>query len=157
MQQHRFITTIERGSNDALLVAIPIKGKRAITKTLRRMPTENPEAFMTRAVHWRDRAWRRIHGGTVPNRSFHMNARTSSITETPGVRLINKKVKKGERSYTVPCVIAEVHTIPGKDYQRPRGSRSKLYSLGRYELDEAIALAAAWRAEQISALENSRS
>lgn len=35
----------------------------------------------------------------------------------------------------IPCILAEVHTIPGRDYARARGSRSRVYSL----IGEAIA------------------
>jgi hypothetical protein len=156
MKPHpRYITTIERGNDDVLLVAIPVLGKRAVTKTLHRGAREDGDALLERAVRWRDRAWRRIHGGPVPARSFHSNARAASETGEPGVRLISKRVKKGEREYVVPCVIAEVHTIAGKDYARPRGSRSRLFSLNRFALDEAVALGSAWRAAQIAALQAS--
>jgi hypothetical protein len=153
VRQTRYITTIERGSDDVLLVAIPVLGKRAVTKTFRRSSREDSDALLARAVRWRDRAWRRIHGGPVPVRSFHSNARTASATGEPGVRVINKRVKKGAREYVVPCVIAEVHTIAGKDYARPRGSRSRLFSLNRFAFDEAVALASAWRAAQLAALQ----
>jgi hypothetical protein len=152
IDNHRFITTIERGNADTLLIALPLQGRRAITKTLRRDVDESPQAFLKRAVEWRDRAWRRLFGGPVPARSFHVNARATSATGVPGVRVINKTVRKGAHVYVIPCVIAEVHTLPGKDYRRPSGSRSRIYSLNRYDLDEAVALAAAWRDAQLSEL-----
>lgn len=57
---------------------------------------------MASATLWRDRAWFKLL------RSFHSNARESSETGVPGVRLVQKRVKKGGRIYVVPCVIAEV-------------------------------------------------
>jgi hypothetical protein len=48
--------------------------------------------------------------------------------------------------------MAEVHTISGKDCVRSKGSRSKLFSLETHDEDEAIALAAAWRAAMLADL-----
>ena len=104
------------------------------------------------AIRWRDRAWRRIFGGEVPARSFHNTARSSSATGVPGVRFVTKKVTSSSNPDTIPYVMAEVHTVPGKDYRRSKGSRSRLFSLLTYEVDEAIALAIAWRAASLAEL-----
>lgn len=144
----RYITTV----TGALLVAIPVNGQRAVTKTLRLAVGESEVDLTARAVAWRDRAWRRLFGGAVPARSFHTNARAGSSTNAPGVRYVEKLVRKGGQSYVVPCILAEVHTIPGRDYARARGSRSRVYSLNKFEFGEAIALASAWRIETIRAL-----
>jgi hypothetical protein len=149
---HRFITTIEHDNPSALLIAIPIEGRRAITKTLRRGDDESHATFLERAVRWRDRAWDRVFGTPVPVRSFHVHARESSKTGVPGVRVVDKRLTKAGRTYVIPCVIAEVHTIPGKDYRRASGRRSRTYSLNRYDFEEAVALATAWRAAQLVAL-----
>ena len=143
----RYITTIDRG----FIVALPVAGKRAFTKTFRE-PAGDPEAQLVAAVAWRDRAWRRLFGETVPVRSFQMNARKGSSTGVPGVRYLEKTVRKGDKIYIVPCIVAEVHTIPGRDYVRPSGSRSRLWSLNKYEYGEAIALGAAWRSWMLEQL-----
>lgn len=147
----RYITTLAEGG---LLVAIPTNGRRALTKTFR--PTgqgQGGEAdTLARAVAWRDRAWFKLYQEPVPLRSFHTNARETSKTGVPGVRIIAKSIKKGERVYRVPYVIAEVSTIAGKDYEKPRGWISRLFSVKKYGEREAIALASAWRQEQLEKL-----
>lgn len=145
-ERPRYITTLSGGG---LLVAIPTNGKRALTKTFRPIGSELEAQILERATKWRDRAWMRLYGEVVPARSFHTNARESSATGIPGVRVITKRVKKGKKAYIVPCVIAEVATIAGENYKRPTGWISRLYSLNKYELEEAVALARAWREEQI--------
>ena len=144
----RYITTLA----DGFLVAIPIKGKRVITKTFRTSSDQSADQVMALAVQWRDTAWQRLFGCPVPARSFHSSARENSVTNIPGVRYIEKIVRKGERRYRIPCIIAEVHTVPGKDYARSSGSRSRLFSLKKYDWEEAIALAAAWRSAFIRRL-----
>jgi hypothetical protein len=147
----RYITTIASG----LLVVIPILTKdsrRVVTKTLTTALYASEDELMAAAVRWRDRAYRRCIGGEVPPRSFHVQARKGSATGVPGVRYIEKVVKKQGRQYVVPCVIAEVHTIPGTNYKRPSGSRSRLFSLNKFDYDEAIGLASAWRTAFIAEL-----
>ncbi len=142
----QFITTLD----DAWLVAIraPTDG-RLITKTLRPQTEEN----LRRAIRWRDLAYRRIFGKPVPARIFHQTPKNTA-TGIPGVRYqIKKFPRKNGEPYLLPVIIAEIHTIPGKDYERPRGSISRVYSLNKYDWDEAVALGAAWRAEQIKRLE----
>ena len=141
----RFITNIENG----FLVVIPVNGKRYITRTVRD-PNATQETLLARAVKWRDKAYRRLYKCDVPARSFHINPREDTVTGIPGVRYVLKHVRKKRRdgtiaTYHVPVILAEVHTIPGENYRRPRGSRSRLFSLNKYDWDEAIALAAAWR------------
>jgi hypothetical protein len=148
----RYITTLEGG----WLVAVPIAGKRAVTKTFRGSSDER-DALLAKAVAWRDRAHRRLLGGPVPARSFNERARESSATGEPGVRLVNKLIRKrtragGVKHYEVPFVLAEVHTIKGCNYRRPKGSRSRIWSLNKYDFEEAIALAVAWRSMMIDEL-----
>jgi hypothetical protein len=144
MPNPRYITNIAGG----WLVTLPIAGKRAVTKTFRGNDEERAALLMA-AVSWHDRAHRRLLGGPVPERSFHSQARDSSTTGVPGVRFVVKVVRNrgsaGVMQYEVPCVVAEVHTIKGKDYERPKGSRSRVWSLNKYEWDEAVALATSWR------------
>ena len=42
------------------------------------------------------------------------------------MRYVEKTVRKGSQVYKIPCIVAEVHTIPGRDYERPKGSRSRV-------------------------------
>ena len=143
----RYITTIP----GALLVAIPAPG-RFVTKTFRATEFDAVDSLMSAAVGWRDAEWKNLFGGEVPARSFHSNPRTGSATGVPGVRRVVKRVRKNSNVYEVPCVLAEIHTIPGLNYTRPKGSRSRLFSLNKYDFDEAVALAFAWRQEAISQL-----
>ena len=148
----RYITSIE----DGLLVVIPsLEGASArpvITKTFRRSAYLSHDGLVAAAVAWRDATWLQLYGEAVPARSFHRAARSGSVTGIPGVRYVEKVVRKGERSYRVPCILAEVHMVPGVDYRRPNGSRSRLFSLNKFEYAEAIALAAAWRDEMVAGL-----
>jgi hypothetical protein len=159
----RYITTLE----DGLLVVVPAPdGSRVITKTFRigeyvkhwqrrRHPGfkgADELAVWACAEEWRNRLWRRLYGTEVPKRTFHNKVRASSKTGVIGVTIVMKNSTKGSRTYSIPCVMALYHTIPGKDYERPRGQRTKVYSLNKYELHEAIALAKAWREAGIRAL-----
>jgi hypothetical protein len=81
----RYVTSLPNG----LLVAIPINGRRLITRTFTACH-ETTEALMACAVKWRDRAWNRLFGMTVPTRSFRRSARTTSSTGIPGARLTTK-------------------------------------------------------------------
>lgn len=143
----RYITTI----NDGLLVAIPAQG-RFVTKTFRTVGFTSAATLMSAAVAWRDATWKELFGEEVPARSFHSNARAGSHTGVPGVRLLVKKVRKNSRVYDVPCVLAEIHLIPGLNYARARSSRTRLFSLNKYDFDEAVALATAWRNDMVSKL-----
>lgn len=142
----RFITTLD----DGWLVAIrTAKAGRIITKTLRPQTDE----MLMRAIRWRDRAYRRLFKKPVPERAFH-TAEKDTATGIPGVRYQLKKMKsKRGRRYTLPIIVAEIHTIPGKDYVRPKGGKSRVFSLNKYDWDEAIDLAAAWRQLMIDQLE----
>jgi len=144
-------------SGSWLVVAIRVVGHgnsrdRLVTKSFKVARGQSPAAAMALAVRWRDRAWRRIFGGNVPARSFHETARSDSATGVPGVRFVTKKVMSASNPHTIPYVMAEVHTIAGNDYRRSKGSRSRLFSLLTYEVEEAIALAAAWRAVALAEL-----
>jgi hypothetical protein len=145
-QNPRFITTID----GAWLVAIRSANEgRLITKTFRR---QTPESLQ-KAIKWRDRAYWRLFGKPVPNRVFH-SAQKDTATGFPGVRFQLRKLKNRKgKPYTIPVIIAEVFTIPGEDYVRPKGSKSRSFSLNIYDWDEAIALGVAWRSEMIEKLE----
>jgi hypothetical protein len=144
----RYITTIE----DGWLVAIPHPDGRYIHKTFR----PQTDARLNDATNWRDNAYSRIYNKPVPNRVFH-EKKKETVTGIPGIRYTIKKVKKKSgRVYAYPVIMAELHTIPGKDYVRPKGSRSKLFSLTKYDWDEAIALATAWLQDQRTELQNTQ-
>jgi CTP:molybdopterin cytidylyltransferase MocA len=125
---------------------------RLVTKSFKVARGQSSDAAMALAIRWRDRAWRRIFGGDMPARSFHDTARVKSATGVPGVRFVTKSVRSASNPHTIPYVMAEVHSIPGKDYRRSKGSRSRLFALLTYEVDEAIALATAWRAAALAEL-----
>jgi hypothetical protein len=101
--------------------------------------------MLEQAIRWRDRAYRRLFGKSVPQRIFHSTPKATA-TGIPGVRFQMKRLKRknGDAHY-LPVIIAEVFTIPGKDYRRARGSRSRVFSLNKYDWDEAVALGTAWR------------
>lgn len=146
-------------SGSYLVVAIRVvmhcnSRDRLVTKSFKVARGQSPAVAMALAIRWRDRAWRRIFGGEVPARSFHDLARSGSATGVPGVRFVTKKVTSASNPHTIPYVMAEVHTVPGKDYRRSKGSRSRLFSLLTYEVEEAIALAVAWRAATLAELLN---
>ena len=134
-------------------MAIPSIGSQGgVTKTFRRAQYSGDDAMVAAAVEWRDGAWQAHFGNAVPTRSFHQTARLGSSTGVPGVRYVEKTVRKGAKKYIVPCVVAEIHATAGRNYARPSGSLSRVFSLNKFDFDEAIALAAAWRAEMVAKL-----
>lgn len=147
MKRPKYITTLDEGG---LLVAIPnVVGKRGLTKTFRPSEGELPEQLIAKATVWRDRAYKKLYREAVPERSFHKNARQDSGTGIPGVRVIEKTTRKGDKTFTGSYAIALVHTVKGNDYVKPSGARTKLFSLNKYGRDGAIKLAAEWREQQI--------
>jgi hypothetical protein len=52
-------------------------------------------------------------------------------------------LQEGRNGRSVPCAVhlAEIFTIPGKDYKRAGGSKSKVYSITKYGEETAIRLA----------------
>jgi hypothetical protein len=140
------ITTID----DGWLVSIPHPDGRYIHKTFR----PQTDASLNDATNWRDSAYSRIYNKPVPKRVFH-EKKKETATGIPGIRYTIKKVKKKSgKVYDIPVIIAELHKIPGKDYVRPKGSKSKVLSLNKYDWDEAIALATAWLQAKRKELEN---
>lgn len=101
------------------------------------------------AIKWRDEAYFALHKQVIPARLFH-HQQNNSKTATPGVRRVEKVVKKQLKDgsvarYRVACIVAEIWTKPGRDYQRPSGSKSKIYSISKYGEQEAMRLARDWR------------
>jgi hypothetical protein len=143
----RYITTIDGG----WLVSIPLPENKKNTHKSYRPQTEK---ILKKAIEWRDKEYYRLYGKPVPMRVFH-DRQKDTVTGIPGVRYTIKKVKnKSGKIYEIPVIIAEVHTVPGKNYARPKGSRSKIFSLNKYEWDEAIALASGWLQVKRSELDN---
>lgn len=144
----RYIWTV-RAPYPGYRVAIPLSGTtgEAITKSF--CGHQKPlDFYLAAAKFWRDAAYFRHFGVPIPKRIFHK--RSSATYGVPGVRRIVKNVKNrlasGEvRVSEVPCVLAEVHLMPGADYNRPRRSCSKIYSIKKYGEDEAVRLATRWR------------
>ncbi|MES3021695.1 MAG: hypothetical protein V4857_08940 [Pseudomonadota bacterium] len=107
------------------------------------------DEHLAAAIQWRDEKYVELHGRHIPDRIFHKRQGNSNI-EVVGVNKIVKTVKKKLKNgtikvYSVPCIYAQIHTIPGKDYTRASGARSKLFSIAKYGEAEAIKLATAWR------------
>ncbi|RZI40372.1 hypothetical protein EGT07_23810 [Herbaspirillum sp. HC18] len=107
------------------------------------------DEYLQAALAWRDQTYRELYKREVSQRVFH-RTQANSTTDTPGVRrmekVVKKKLKDGTfREYRVPCIMAEIFTIPGKDYKRARGSKSKIYSIAKYGEETAMKLAKEWR------------
>jgi hypothetical protein len=114
------------------------------------------EHYLQAAIAWRDRVYRRLYGGDLPQRSFHRQ-QANSNTSLPGISRVVKTVKKTlaggmVATYLVPCIVAQVCTVPGANYQRARGFKSKVYSINKYGEAEAQRLATEWRARMIAEL-----
>jgi hypothetical protein len=114
------------------------------------------EAALAKATRWRDAKHLALHGTPVSVRAFH-ETQANSTTGIVGVRektkVVKKKLASGEtRSYEVPVVIAELWLEPGRDGRRPHKSRSKVFSIAKHGRSVALALATAWRVEQIAIL-----
>jgi hypothetical protein len=104
------------------------------------------EESLARAVAWRDLWHQRLYGAPVPVRSFHRQ-QSNGQTGVPGVRRIVKRNRKGDRVQEIEVYIAEVWNIPGRNGERPRQTRSRLFSIHKYGEDEAFRLACEWRRE----------
>lgn len=106
-------------------------------------------AYLAAAIAWRDKRYRELHGCDIPERIFHQRQGNSS-TEIVGVNKLVKKLKKTLQNgtvirYDVPCIIAQIHTIPGTGHKRASGSKSRLFSIAKYGEAKAIELATEWR------------
>jgi hypothetical protein len=51
-----------------------------------------------------------------------------------------KVKKKSGQIYEIPVVMAEVQAVPGENTPDQKGSKSKIFSLNKYEWDEAISI-----------------
>lgn len=118
---------------------------------LRRSFCRGPLAdSLAQAVVWRDRWHQRLYGRSVPARVFHRTQRNGT-TGVPGVTRLVKRVKRrgcADQFSEVPVYMATVWTQPPQAAgQNSRGSRSRLYSIGKYGEEMAFAMACAWRRE----------
>jgi len=137
------------------VVSIPKPG--ASTKVLRRrffgqrLPLIG---YLEEARRWRDRVYEVLHGQPVPVRAFH-GRQANSSTGVPGVRFVVRRVRSRQdprRVYEVPVYLAEVWSVPGMDGDRPRGSRSRQFSVIKWGPEEALRRACEWRANAMAAL-----
>lgn len=65
------------------------------------------------------------------------------------VKVVKKTTASGDvREHHVPVILAEVWLQPSRNGERPRSSRSRLFSIAKYGEDRALELAKAWRHQQ---------
>ena len=107
--------------------------------------------YLAQAVQWRDVTYRSLYGKPLPKRILHKHQANSS-TGLPGIsrteKSYSKTLKSGEvRVYKCMCIVAEVHLIAGHNYERARGSKSRIFSIAKYGEEEALRLAKAWRTQ----------
>ncbi|MEC5218635.1 hypothetical protein RCH09_003609 [Actimicrobium sp. GrIS 1.19] len=135
------------------LVAVPDNAGQKYRRKAFRSKTRPADELLAAAVAWRDRQLAGATGQAMPPvRVFHKRQRNGK-TGIPGVRKITKVIKKRTRDgtvrqYRIDCILAVVWLTPGKAGRPPRDARSKVFSLNKYTQADALALAAAWRAEQ---------
>lgn len=151
----QYITTLD----DGYLISIPAPDGTHRTRTLRGGHTDEN---LSRAQRLRDRMYRVLHGTSVPRRIFQARLREDGkasplrhIVLPPGITYVEKKVKSrhgNDVSYVVPCIMALVHLERGANYEKPKRPRSKLFSLNKYEIHDAIERAVAWRATMCNSL-----
>lgn len=112
---------------------------------------------LQQAIAWRDRTYQALYGTSVPPlRMFHRQ-QANSNTAIPGVTRVLKKNTKRRKDgtvavYTVPCIVALICTVPGEDYARARGYKTKVYSIRKHGEEEARRLASEWRARMVEQL-----
>ncbi len=128
----------------------PIKIGRAITKDFSSQSIPLRTLRKT-AREWRDSTYFSLYGHKIPTRIVHRKQSNNRATAIPGVRRDTKtqKHKVGEKIYIyrVTYYIAEVWLESGSNGQRPRKSRSKIFSVRKYGEDKALELAIEWRKE----------
>jgi hypothetical protein len=154
--EHKYITAIST-PYDGYAVVIP--HPTIIGNHVRKHffgVNQSQQAYLESAISWRDQMYATLYGCALPKRAFHRQ-QTNSSTEMPGVthivKIVKKKLGNGTiKEYFVPCIMAQVFTIPGKDYVKPRGGKSKLYSIKKYGEEEAVRLAIEWRNNMIKTL-----
>lgn len=107
------------------------------------------DEYLVQAIAWRNKKYFELYNAEVPERVFHRKQSNSS-TGIVGVNDVVKKVKKKnkngtEKIYEVPCIIASIATVPGEDYRRASGTRTKVFSIAKHGRDQAIKMATEWR------------
>jgi hypothetical protein len=152
----RYVTTITSPyPGYAVVIPHPTNVEEQVRKNFMG-PALSQEEHLRDAIAWRDETYRQLHGGKPPQRVFHRQQLNSNTT-FPGVSRNVKIVKKKRRDgtvaeYQVPCIIASICAVPGDNYKRSRGYKSKVYSINKYGEDEAIRLAVLWREHMIEEL-----
>lgn len=136
------------GRGEGWMVQIPLpEGMSAPgrVRTVRRSFLSGPlDEALQRAIAWRNRWYELLYGGPVPMRTFHRQ-QANGQTGVPGVRRMVKRNRKNGRVHEVEVYIAEVWNIPGRNGERPRQTRSRLFPVRKYGEDEAFRLACEWR------------
>jgi sulfur relay (sulfurtransferase) DsrC/TusE family protein len=147
-----YITTIKQPI-PGYMVRIPAPGEEGkyLQKAFRKVDGDMAQ-LLAAAIGWRDAMCQQHWGITAPHRVFHKKQANSS-TGFPGVRKVVKTVKKQctdgtVAEYKIPCIIAEIWLEPGKNERRPKKSRSKVFSLNKFSVEDAYLLAVTWREEQ---------
>ncbi len=143
----KYINTLKEHS---VLVAIPdADGKRVQTKQFNPAEGETRDQLIERAKGWRDSEWAKIHGGVVPEKSYHKRAREGSETQVPGVIVMHRKLEKEGKVCNVPYVFARIDVPAEGSNDQALVRKTKTYAINKYGRDEAIKLAAEWREQQI--------
>jgi hypothetical protein len=110
------------------------------------------------ATKWRDTKHLALHGTPVPVRAFHetqANSTSGIVGVREKIKVVKKRLASGEtRLYEVPVVIAELWLEPGRDGRQPHKSQSKVFSISKHGRSVALALATAWRVEQVTILKH---
>jgi hypothetical protein len=147
--EQQYITTLSKPYNGySVAIPHPERVGEYVRKNFCGV-TWTQEEYLLAAIAWRDSTYREPYNGELPKRIFHRQ-QSNSKTKTPGVRrlekLVVKKLKDGTvKKYCIPCIIAEISTPTGKDYERARGVKTKLFSIAKYGEGEAMRLAVQWR------------
>jgi predicted heme/steroid binding protein len=110
------------------------------------------------ATKWHDTKHLALHGTPVPVRAFHetqANSTSGIVGVREKIKVVKKRLASGEtRLYEVPVVIAELWLEPGRDGRQPHKSQSKVFSISKHGRSVALALATAWRVEQVTILKH---
>lgn len=147
MTRPKYINTLKEHS---VLVVLPnAEGKPGPSKQFNPDEGETRDQLIERARRWRDSEWAKIHGGVVPEKSYHKRAREGSETQVPGVIVMHRKLEKEGKVCNVPYVFARIDIPAQDDSSQALVRKTKTYAINKYGRDEAIKLAAQWREQQI--------
>jgi len=150
---HRYITPVHR-PYPGYLVQIPHPD--VSTAPIVKVFAGNKHSldyYLGAAIMWRDVTYKSLYEKPLLNKPLRrkkVNSNTGILGVSRIVKNVHKKSKSGAIKTTqIPCIIAEIHLIRGKDYKPPKGSRSKVFSINKYGEQEALRLATLWREEML--------